>query len=85
MNWQKKQQKAKQHPEADILIKMPKITSMSIDLDLDMYTNIQNMTCLGMIMSICNKQHLATFEAEFIRKLSNVDAEMKKRVAYKKT
>ena len=63
---------------------MPKITSMSIDLDLDCTPTYKNMTCLGMIMSICNKQHLATFEAEFIRKLSNVDAEMKKRVLIKK-
>ena len=31
-----------------------KITSL-IDLDSDMDTNIQNIACLGNIMSVCNK------------------------------
>ena len=36
-------------------------------------------------MLLCNKQHLkATFEAQFIEKLSNTEAELKKSVAYKK-
>ena len=33
-------------------------------------------------MSPCNKQHVATFEAQFIKKLSNNEAELKKSVAY---
>ena len=36
-------------------------------------------------MLLCNKQHLkATFEAQFIEKLRNTEAELKKSVAYKK-
>ena len=31
------------------------------------------------------KQRLATFEAQFIKKLSNTEAELKKGVAYKKS
>ena len=34
-----------------------------------METNIQNIACLGKIISICNKEHL-TFEAQFIKKLN---------------
>ena len=33
---------------------------------------------------ICIKQHLATFEARFMWNLSNIDAELKKSVPYKK-
>ena len=33
--------------------------SISIDLDIDLDTNAQNMACLGKIMSISNKQHLS--------------------------
>ena len=35
-------------------------------------------------MFICNKQQ-TTFEIQFIKKLSNTGAELKKLVAYKKT
>ena len=35
-------------------------------------------------MPVCNKQHLTTFEAQFIKKLSNTEAELKKSVAYEK-
>ena len=34
--------------------------------------------------SICNKQHLALFAAQIIKKLSNTGTEVKKGVAYKK-
>ena len=34
-----------------------------IDLDVDMETNIQNIACLGNLISICNKQHLSNIEA----------------------
>ena len=33
---------------------------------------------------ICIKQRLTTFEAQFMKKLSNTEAELKKSVAYKK-
>ena len=37
-------------------------------------------------MDVCIKQHLqATFEAQFMKKLSNTETELKKSVAYKKT
>ena len=36
------------------------------------------------MMSICNKQHLATFEAQFIKQLRSIEVESKKCVAYKK-
>ena len=34
------------------------------------------------MMVIFIKQHLTTFEAHFIKKLNNSEAELKKRVAY---
>ena len=37
-----------------------------------------------MAMLICIKHYLRTFEAQLMRKLSNTEAELKKRVAYKK-
>ena len=37
-----------------------------------------------MIILISIKQHLATFETQFTKKLSTTEAELKKRVAYKK-
>ena len=46
-----------------------------------MDTNIQNIACLGKVMSICNKQH----EAQFIKELSNTKAKLKKCVGYKKS
>ena len=45
-----------------------------------MDTNIQNIACLGKVMSICKKQH----EAQFIKELSNTKAKLKKCVGYKK-
>ena len=42
-----------------------------------MDTNIQNTVCLGKIMSTCK----ATLETQFVKKLSNSDAEFKKCVA----
>ena len=42
-----------------------------------MDANIKNMRCLGKIMSICIKEHLSNiFEAQFINKLSNTEAEL---------
>ena len=35
-------------------------------------------------MALWIKQYLATFEAQFIKKLSNTEAELKKSVTYKK-
>ena len=37
------------------------------------------------MMLICIKQHLATFEAQFIRELRNAEAGLKKSVAYEKS
>ena len=34
-----------------------------------MEINTQNIACLAKIMSICNKQHLKTFEAQFTNKI----------------
>ena len=40
---------------------------------------------LSILMVICIKKHLqATFEAQFIKELSNTEAELKKRITYKK-
>ena len=49
-----------------------------------MGANVQNIACLGKVMSINHKQHFATFEVQFIKKLSNTEGELKKSVAYKK-
>ena len=38
-----------------------------------------------MILLTCIKQRQATFEAQFMNKLSNTEAELKKSVAYKKS
>ena len=46
---------------------------------MDRDTNLQNMTFLGKIMPACNK---ATFEAQFIKKLSKTVAELKKYIFY---
>ena len=45
---------------------------------------VQNIAYLGKVMCINYKQHFATFEVQFIKKLSNTEAELKKSVAYKK-
>ena len=37
-----------------------------------------------MMMLICIKQHLATFEALFIQELSNTEAKLKKSLTYKR-
>ena len=51
-----------------------------------MDTNILNIKSryLSMMVLICIKKHLSKFEAQFIKKLSNTEAEVKKNVAYKK-
>ena len=36
------------------------------------------------MMLVCIKQHQATFQAQFMKKLSNTGAELKKSDAYKK-
>ena len=41
--------------------------------------------CLSIMIVICIKQRLTTFEAQFMKKLSNTEAELKKSVAYKKS
>ena len=43
----------------------------------------KSKSCHGKMISICNKQHLS-FEIQFIKKLSNTEAKLKKDVAYKK-
>ena len=40
--------------------------------------------CLGKTISLCNKQHLSNIKAQFIKRLSKTEAELKKSVAYKK-
>ena len=40
--------------------------------------------CLTMVMLVCIKQHLSNIEAQFMVKLSNTEAELKKSVVYKK-
>ena len=52
--------------------------------DADIETNIENVAYLGKTMSLCNKQHLSNIEAQFIKKLSNAEAELKKSIAHKK-
>ena len=51
--------------------------------------NIVIINCLRMMMLILIKQHpsntQATFEAQFMKKLSNTEAGLKKNVAYKKS
>ena len=40
--------------------------------------------CLNIMMVICIKQHLSKFEAQFLKKISNTEVELKKSVAYEK-
>ena len=40
--------------------------------------------CLSMMMLICIKQHLSKFEAQFMKKLSNNEVELKKALLIKK-
>ena len=40
--------------------------------------------CLSIMMVICIKQYLSTFEAPFMKKLSKTEAELKANVACKK-
>ena len=49
---------------------------------MDTYTKYK--MCLSMMMVICISNAKATFEAQYMKKLSNTEAEMKKSVAYKK-
>ena len=41
--------------------------------------------CLRVMMLICIKEHLAPFEAQFMRKLSHSEAKLKKSVPYKES
>ena len=41
--------------------------------------------CLSMMMVICNKQHLSNVEAQFMQKLTNGEAELKKALLIKKS
>ena len=52
--------------------------------DADIETNIENVEYLGKTMSLCNQQHLSNIEAQFIKKLSNAEAELKKSIVHKK-
>ena len=58
-------------------------------LYLDIDRNIVIINCLRMMMLILIKQHpsntQATFEAQFMKKLCNTEAGLKKNVAYKKS
>ena len=40
--------------------------------------------CLSIMMVICIKQHLRTFEAQFMKKLSKTEAEPKKALQKKR-
>ena len=63
--------------------KLDHIDTTQIDLDLDMDTNIVNKkACLSLIMLICLSNALATYEAQFMKKLSTTEAELKKSVPY---
>ena len=39
--------------------KIDQINKTSIDQDVDIETNIENIACLGKATSLCNKQHLS--------------------------
>ena len=41
-------------------------------------------SCISVMMLICIKQHLATFEAQLMKTLSNTEAELKKELLKKK-
>ena len=41
--------------------KIDQINNSYKDLDVDIKTNINNMTYLGTVMPLCNKQHLNNF------------------------
>ena len=59
------------------------INKTSIDLDIDINRNKQNIACLDK-MSICNKQHLSKICGSIHEKLRNTESELKKCVAIKK-
>ena len=40
------------------------INKTYVDQDLDIETNIKDIACLGKTVSLWNKQHLTTFEAQ---------------------
>ena len=54
-----------------------------IDLDVDIYTNIQNAASLIKIMSICNKQHLGNIWGS-INSKGKTEGELEKGVAYRR-
>ena len=66
--------------------KIDQINNSYKDLDVDIKTNINNMTYLGTVTPLCNKQHLNNFwrSIQLSKQLSNTEAELKKSVAYKK-
>ena len=55
------------------------INKTYIDQHVATEKKIQNIACLGKTMPLCKKQHLKTFEAQFIEKLSNTEAGLKKK------
>ena len=60
-------------------------TRSQTDPDLDIKPKYNKLKCLAVrwYLYATSNTHV-TFEAEFIKKLSNTDAELKKDVAYKK-
>ena len=55
-----------------------------MDLGLDTGHRYSKHQGLSIIMLLCIRQHVSTFEAQSTNKLSNAEAELKKNVAYKK-
>ena len=45
-----------------------------------MDSNIKNIACLGKAMCISNEQHLSNSTPQFMKTLSNTEAELKKKL-----
>ena len=56
-----------------------------INLGLDMGTNIENIKIVSVWWCLSLLSNTSANEAQFMKKLSNTEAELKKSVAYKKS
>ena len=65
--------------------KIDRINKNCVDLEVGIEINTQNIACFSKTMPLRNKHTLGAFDAQFIKKISNTEAELKKSVVYKKS
>ena len=65
--------------------KIDHIDEIVIGQDVGIETNIENIACLGMAMSLCNKQHLSNIWGSIYKKVKQYWGSVEKNITYKRT